>query len=168
MVKLAESTLRGIIKEELKRVLEAHDDMDYGQAKDGRSEAPHDAAAKNKKQYHDFKKQYNQEVKDGKTKLSWEKWHKKAKFKAFTDKNPLPTDFPSDDRENTYGQKALNEEESVTFTVKEHVRSHFGTAGIVKTVGTYDSFEEAEKVAKQGNRYIVSSKGKQFYPNSSL
>jgi len=95
MAKLTESQLRSIIKEELKRVLEAHDDMDYG-------------------------------------------------------------------------QKALNEEESVTFTVKEHVKSHFGTVGIVKTVGTYDSFEEAKKVAKQGNRYIVSSKGEQFYPNSNF
>lgn len=54
-------------------------------------------------------------------------------------------------------------EKVVTFTVKQHAKSHYGV-GIVETVGTYNSFEEAVEVAKQGNRYIVSSEGKQFFP----
>ena len=59
--------------------------------------------------------------------------------------------------------KGQQQEEGVTFTVKQHAKSHYGV-GIVETVGTYNSFEEAVEVAKQGNRYIVSSEGKQFFP----
>jgi hypothetical protein len=107
-MKLTESMLKSIIREELTKVLEAHDDWNAGgHVEDGRTETPLDAAAKNKKQYQEMRKQYAQEVKAGKTKLAWDKWYKKAKFKAFSDRNQLPTEFPEDDREAAYGQDAL-------------------------------------------------------------
>ena len=64
-------------------------------------------------------------------------------------------------------KKLLNEEDGVTFTVKQHVKSHYGV-GVVETVGTYKSYEEAVEVAKKGDRYIVSSKGEQFYPKHNF